>query len=216
MGVPPERIGTVHYGVDEAGFHPPDAAAEPRTILFVGALQEHKGALMLLQALRHLRQPCQGRALDDQPRSLLRRGFRAGAGRRTRPRFPYHRTCARHARPAALGAVLPIGDRVRDAVLGIGVRAGQSGGARLRDAGRRFPRRRLPRSHSRRRQRFPGSPGDPAALAAGLERVLDDPALRARLGAEGRATILREFTWKRVGEKLEAHYARLAGSKTPA
>ena len=52
-------------------------------------------------------------------------------------------------------------------------------------------------------------PGEPQALAAALERVLDDPALAARLGESGRSTILRDFTWKRVGEKLETRYVDL-------
>jgi glycosyltransferase involved in cell wall biosynthesis len=39
-------------------------------------------------------------------------------------------------------------------------------------------------------------PGDPGALAAAIGRALDDPRLRARLGAAGRARVLKEFTWK--------------------
>jgi len=38
-------------------------------------------------------------------------------------------------------------------------------------------------------------PGDPSALAAGIVRALDDPALRARLGAAGRERALGTFTW---------------------
>ena len=49
-------------------------------------------------------------------------------------------------------------------------------------------------------------PGDPEALAAALGRVLDDPALRARLGAAGRARVLERFTWRRCAEETVAHY----------
>ncbi|MEW6253926.1 MAG: glycosyltransferase, partial [Planctomycetota bacterium] len=45
-------------------------------------------------------------------------------------------------------------------------------------------------------------PGDPAAIAAALERLANDPALRARLGRDGRAKVLREFD-------LAANAARL-------
>ncbi|MGH9061455.1 MAG: glycosyltransferase family 1 protein, partial [Acidimicrobiales bacterium] len=39
-------------------------------------------------------------------------------------------------------------------------------------------------------------PADPAALAAALGRVLDDPALGSRLGAAGRDRVLSAFTWR--------------------
>ncbi len=41
-------------------------------------------------------------------------------------------------------------------------------------------------------------PGDAAALAAALGRLLDDPALRTRLGAAGRARVLERFTWQQA------------------
>ncbi|MFE9553259.1 glycosyltransferase family 4 protein [Streptomyces sp. NPDC006692] len=41
-------------------------------------------------------------------------------------------------------------------------------------------------------------PGDPGALAAGLCRLLDDEALRRRLGAAGRERVLERFTWRRA------------------
>jgi glycosyltransferase involved in cell wall biosynthesis len=37
------------------------------------------------------------------------------------------------------------------------------------------------------------APGDPVALADAIERLLDDPALRARLGSAGRSKVLEEF-----------------------
>ncbi|MGI5354948.1 glycosyltransferase family 4 protein [Streptomyces sp. CA-252508] len=43
-------------------------------------------------------------------------------------------------------------------------------------------------------------PGDAGALAAGLGRLLDDTALRARLGAAGRARVLDRFTWARAAQ----------------
>ncbi|MFE5943640.1 glycosyltransferase family 4 protein [Streptomyces sp. NPDC056480] len=43
-------------------------------------------------------------------------------------------------------------------------------------------------------------PGDASALAAALGRVLDDPALRARLGGAGRTRVLERFTWARAAQ----------------
>ena len=58
-------------------------------------------------------------------------------------------------------------------------------------------------------------PNDPGALAAAIVTMLDDPELRARLGAAGRARILDRFTWRKTAEgmienwyeTLELHHA---------
>jgi glycosyltransferase involved in cell wall biosynthesis len=49
-------------------------------------------------------------------------------------------------------------------------------------------------------------PGDAAALADALARLLDDPAMRARLGAAGRARALAEYAPARI---QETHYRPL-------
>lgn len=52
--------------------------------------------------------------------------------------------------------------------------------------------------------------GDVAALAGALARLLDDDALRARMGAAGRETALR-YSWPDVAERVLAVYARVLG-----
>jgi len=52
-------------------------------------------------------------------------------------------------------------------------------------------------------------PGDPAALAAAIGTVLDDAALRARLGAAGRARVSARYTWRATAEATVAEYRRL-------
>ncbi len=49
-------------------------------------------------------------------------------------------------------------------------------------------------------------PGDRQALAEGIRRLYQDPALRQRLGASGRARILARYTWCHVGERLLSMY----------
>jgi glycosyltransferase involved in cell wall biosynthesis len=49
-------------------------------------------------------------------------------------------------------------------------------------------------------------PGDAGALAGALGRLLDDPALRARLGAAGRERVLAGFTWERAAERTADCY----------
>ncbi len=48
--------------------------------------------------------------------------------------------------------------------------------------------------------------GNAQALASALDRLLDDAALRRRMGAAGRARVLSEYAWDRVMEK---HYRPL-------
>jgi glycosyltransferase involved in cell wall biosynthesis len=49
-------------------------------------------------------------------------------------------------------------------------------------------------------------PGDPEAIAVAVGRLLDDPALAARIGAAGRARVVERFTWRAVAEQTVAWY----------
>ena len=216
MDIPPERIGTVHYGVDEETFRPSSEPAEPRTILFVGALQEHKGALMLLRALAHLQKPAKVVLLTISRDPAYGEAFAAAlAAEKTRgfhqfEHVPDMRDQPRLVRSYQAATVLatPSLDAVFELVnleamaCGTPVVASRVGG---------FPD--LIRDGE---NGFLVPSGDPAVLAAALEQVLDDPGLRARLGAECRRTILRDFTWKRVGEKLERVYVDLVSRSRQA
>jgi glycosyltransferase involved in cell wall biosynthesis len=48
--------------------------------------------------------------------------------------------------------------------------------------------------------------GDAGALAAAITRGLDDPELRARVGAAGRQRVLERWTWKRCAELTVEQY----------
>jgi glycosyltransferase involved in cell wall biosynthesis len=48
--------------------------------------------------------------------------------------------------------------------------------------------------------------GDVDALAATLRRGLNDPELRARVGAAGRQRVLERWTWKRCAEMTVEQY----------
>ncbi|MCX8101184.1 MAG: glycosyltransferase family 4 protein [Geminicoccaceae bacterium] len=57
----------------------------------------------------------------------------------------------------------------------------------------------------------------PEGLLAGLDRLADDPALRARLGAAARATVLeRDLTWDANARRVETLAAELGISKAAA
>lgn len=58
-------------------------------------------------------------------------------------------------------------------------------------------------------------PRDPDALARALRRLIEDPELRARLGAAGRERAVREFSTRRVCDETLALYARLLEETRP-
>ena len=59
-------------------------------------------------------------------------------------------------------------------------------------------------------------PDDPGALAGAIARLLDDPELRARLGAAGRQRVISRFTWEVTASGTAACYqALLAGAPLP-
>jgi glycosyltransferase involved in cell wall biosynthesis len=52
---------------------------------------------------------------------------------------------------------------------------------------------------------------DPAALAAAVARLVDDPALRDRMGAAARARIENELGWPHLARRYIRHFAVLSG-----
>jgi glycosyltransferase involved in cell wall biosynthesis len=50
------------------------------------------------------------------------------------------------------------------------------------------------------------TPGDVGQLEAALERMLDDPGRRARMGEAGRRRAIAEFSWRAVAEATAAQY----------
>jgi glycosyltransferase involved in cell wall biosynthesis len=52
-------------------------------------------------------------------------------------------------------------------------------------------------------------PRQPRALAAAIRHLLDNPARRQRLGANGVRRVQRDYGWPRIAEQIEAVYERL-------
>jgi glycosyltransferase involved in cell wall biosynthesis len=59
-------------------------------------------------------------------------------------------------------------------------------------------------------------PNDPAALAARLEMLMDDPALRARMGQAGPERIARHFSLDQMMERVERLYEETISLRQPA
>jgi glycosyltransferase involved in cell wall biosynthesis len=49
-------------------------------------------------------------------------------------------------------------------------------------------------------------PREPNALAGAMRRLLEDPDLRARMGAAGQARVMAEFTVEKMAERVETVY----------
>jgi glycosyltransferase involved in cell wall biosynthesis len=58
-------------------------------------------------------------------------------------------------------------------------------------------------------------PGDAAALAARIAGALDDPELRARVGAAGRRRVVERWSWRHTAEATAEHYRALLEEWTP-
>jgi glycosyltransferase involved in cell wall biosynthesis len=56
--------------------------------------------------------------------------------------------------------------------------------------------------------------GNPECLARELRRLLGDPQEAQRMGALGRKTVERDFTWDAIAGKMEAVYAEVSASRT--
>ena len=209
MHIPQERIGTVHYGVDEEQFHPDPRRKEWNRILFVGGLQPHKGGLVLLRALASMQRKAHVVLLTISRNAQYGAEFTAALaqeqarGFHTFEHVPDMDDPARLVRYYQSAALLatPSLESVFELVnleamsCATPVVASRVGG---------FP--------DLIEDGVNGSmvpPNDPEALAAQLDHVLADRDRARRLGEAGRATILRDFTWKRVGEKLERCYEGL-------
>jgi glycosyltransferase involved in cell wall biosynthesis len=57
-------------------------------------------------------------------------------------------------------------------------------------------------------------PGDSEALAAKIRMALDDPELRAAVGARGRQRVIDNWSWRHTAERtLEQYRALLAETR---
>ncbi len=57
-------------------------------------------------------------------------------------------------------------------------------------------------------------PGEPLQFAEAIERIAHNDTLSQRLGEAGRRTVLEEFTWPVVAQRMEAAYRRILNDAT--
>ncbi|HXV92720.1 MAG TPA: glycosyltransferase family 4 protein [Pseudonocardia sp.] len=206
--VPRGRLRVIPVGVDASVFVPPAQPRVPgRIVTVTSADVALKGLVDLVEALAKVR--------TERAAELVVVGTARADG-------PARRAVERHALGDAVRFVSGLDDTALAALLGsaeVAVVPSRYEGFSLpaveamatatalvaTDAGA-LPEVTGPHGHAA----LHVPPGDPAALAAAVGRILDDAALRARLGAAGRARVLEHFTWRRTAERTAAWYREVA------
>jgi glycosyltransferase involved in cell wall biosynthesis len=208
MGVPLERMDVVHVGVDHVRFRPlPEIARVPGRLMTTASSDVPlKGLVPLLEALAKIRTERHAelvvigklRSGSKIPATLDRLGlqgavrFVSGVDDEAIVRL-YAEASVAVVPSLYEGFSLPA---VEAMACGTPLLA-TTGGALPEVVGRSGVTALLV------------PPGDPGALAAAIGQLLDDDALRARLGEAGRTRVLREFTWRATAEGTVGQYRAL-------
>lgn len=182
--------------------HASEFGPDKTNILYVGQFVKKKGFGVLLEAFAHLR----GRRSDVRLLAVGD-GPREGTFRRQPPPDVHF---LGHRRGRALAACYEIGDLFVAPSIGF-----ESFGIILLEAmaaGLPIVASDIPgfRSVISSREAVLVPPSDPERLAAGIERLLDEPELADSLAAGGKRRV-RAFSWDRVADDIEAVYADATG-----
>ena len=209
LGFPPER-SLVHYiGVDLAAISPREAEEEGRVILHVARLEPVKGTATLLRAfLRIAGEFPQARLRVIGDGSLRKRLEKEAAASGFAERVEFTGALAHAEVLAAMrGAAVLVAPSIRTgsgreeglgmavleaAATGVPVIGSRSGG--------------IPEGIEDGRTGFLVPQQDVEALAGRLRLVLEDSALRRRLGGAGREKMSRQFDLRKQTGALEALY----------
>lgn len=210
-GCPEGKITTHHTGVDTARFSPGRATREAAEVLFVGRLVEVKGVTHLIRAMEVVRRSVRDAHLIIAGDGPLREGLRREAAERGVPaQFLGIQTPEQVVRLMRRAAVF-CGPSIADArgnAEGLGMTLLEAQACALPVV--------ATTSGGIVECVVPGetgllsAPGDERALAANLQLLLEDPALRARLGTAAQLHVERNFDLVRQTVRLEAIYDELA------
>jgi glycosyltransferase involved in cell wall biosynthesis len=189
-------------GVDEALWRPPARETAGQDVLFLANLEARKGIHVLLDAFERVANELPGACLlvagEGPEEERVRRRLRdspALRGVRLLGRVPHHRVaatmqaCHVYCLPS-YGE--PFGMTALEAMAcARPVVATNTGGLRhlVPDGGG-----------------IKVAPGDAAALAAALRKLLVDPGLRRAMGEHNRRVVEERYAWGRVGDRLESVY----------
>jgi len=205
----PGEYHVIPNGVDIERFHPGVAPIERwrdpdhENLLFVGRLDPRKGVQLLLDCMPEVVERTRGRArLLVVGDSYLRLKYEASipSSMRRHIQFFGHVPSDELPRWYATGDVF-VSPATGNESFGIVLLEAMAAGRAI--VASDIPGYRSVVTPDVNGVMFP--PGDRAALARTLSRLVNDPERRVLLGARGRARAL-EFAWPRVADRLEAVY----------
>jgi glycosyltransferase involved in cell wall biosynthesis len=215
LGVAPERMTVVPVGVDHTVFRPPaDVTPVPGRIMVTSSSDvPMKGLVPLLEAVAKLRtereveltvigRPSEGGRVD---RAIARLGLRDAVH------------CVSGISDEALArlygeAEVAVVPSLYEGFSLPAIEAMSCGVAVVATTGGALPE--VVGTDGETGLLVP--PDDPGALALAIERLLDDPALRSRLGAAGRERVVHRFTWQvTAGGTAACYRALLEGAPLP-
>jgi glycosyltransferase involved in cell wall biosynthesis len=206
------RLEVIHCGIDPAVFRPtaePADAAGPLRLVCVGTLHEVKGQRFLIEACGRLVERgievCCDLIGDGPDRARLERAARAvGLGERVRflGSLPREEVAARlRAADVAVVPSVPTRDGRRE---GIPVALMEAAASAKPVVASRLSG--IPEALEDGAEGLLVPPGDVDALAAALAALAADPGRRRRLGAAGRARMLRDFDLDRNARALAMRF----------
>lgn len=210
LGMPGERIVVASMGVDVERFCPPDAGRARAGVLFVGRLAEKKGVIHLVRAFRMIHEQMAQVRLDIVGDGPLRAGLEAEVRR-----LGLAEVVTFHgALPQA--EIPPFFQRAQVFVMPSVVAEGgdQEGlglvAAEALACGCPVVAHDLPAIRDIVLDNVTGlmvPPGDEAALAAAVMRLLQSPGLAAGLAEAGLQHVRRQYGWAAVARRYGGLYA---------
>jgi glycosyltransferase involved in cell wall biosynthesis len=200
LGLPVGRVRTIHNGVPDEGLEAPERPFAGPVVGAVGRLEPQKGFDVFLRALRDVPQASAVIVGDGEQHDQLD-ALADGLGLQDRVHWVGWRDDRRSYLPWFDVFVLPSRFEgfplaLLEALLAekavVATDVGSVAEAVLPDqTGLLVP------------------PDDPAALAAAIQKLLSDEALRRRLGAAGRELVLSRFTAAHMAHSFERLYAEI-------
>ena len=216
IALPGARTAVIPNGIDAERFaHLPAAQKDGRTVLFVGALKPRKGVLALVEAMALVRQQIPNArcwitgALDQEPRyvgqvraAIAERGLTDSV--ELLGRIPHDELLRRYA-AADVFALPSLNLSGRFEGFGLALLEASAAGLPVigsRDCGAEDA------VHDGETGLLISQQNAAPELAAAIVRLLNDPQLRIRMGAAGRA-FAQTQTWDATAASLISLYERL-------
>jgi glycosyltransferase involved in cell wall biosynthesis len=209
LGADAARIAVWHLGAEPELWAGGTGGVEPRRVLFVGRCVPLHGLPTIVEAAARLGDRARLAVVGRGPERAAaeRRAAALGVAVEWRDEVPLAALGSELARAAVVLGVFGAGRKAAMVVPNKVWHAAAMGRPLVTRDGPALREVLLPGEHC-----LACPPGDPDALAAAVGRLLDDPALAARLGAAARVHVARDLGPERQAARLAAILAERFGA----